>query len=231
MCMDVFTSSPSRTVVVTAALSALLLTACGGGGDAEDGTALPTPSPASPSPTSSPGTSPDPARTSSPAPADDDGGLDSPVLRPGANTQKATGSGTASSVALVTDVRLGAHAGFDRVVIEFAGDGTPEYEVEYVDSPIRAAGSGDVVPVRGDAFLRILMHGASGVDLSGETFEETYPGPDRLPGGRLDVVEELVRSGDFEATLSWVAGVRTPEPFTVRALTDPARLVVDIRTP
>ena len=43
------------------------------------------------------------------------------------------------------------------------------------------------------------------------------------------VVREVVRSGDFEAVLSWAIGVQERVDFRVQALDDPARLVVDVR--
>jgi hypothetical protein len=67
------------------------------------------------------------------------------------------------------------------------------------------------------------MDPASGFDM--ETASETYPGPDRFaPDGA--VVREVVRTGDFEAVLSWVAGFDEARPFTVHTETGPARLVV-----
>jgi hypothetical protein len=41
-------------------------------------------------------------------------------------------------------------------------------------------------------------------------------------------VTEVKSAGDFEAVLTWVAGVRTQQPFRVQVLDGPPRLVVDI---
>jgi hypothetical protein len=230
--------------VTTAVLPVVLMAGCTGSpAEPADSEATPTATfrspPPSPEPTVSPtGGTPTPGgpAPASPAPGTtqpaEPEGPDSPVLRPGADTRPATGEATTREVALIRDVRVGAHRGFDRIVVEFEGEGTPEYRVEYVDRPIRESGSGNVVPVAGDAWLEIWMQPASGVDLSaGETFREVYTGPRRIRTPQLDVVEEVVRSGDFEAVTSWVAGVRTPQPFTVRALSGPPRLVVDVRAP
>jgi hypothetical protein len=35
-------------------------------------------------------------------------------------------------------------------------------------------------------------------------------------------------AGDFEAVLTWVAGIRSEQPFRVEVLDSPPRLVVDI---
>jgi hypothetical protein len=41
-------------------------------------------------------------------------------------------------------------------------------------------------------------------------------------------VKELVRTGDFEAVLSWAIGLEKQSEFRVQTLDDPARLVVDV---
>ena len=55
----------------------------------------------------------------------------------------------------------------------------------------------------------------------------TYTGPDRVRGD-TSVVTEVVRTGDFEANLSWAIGVRREVPFRVTVLDGPARVVVDL---
>jgi hypothetical protein len=140
-----------------------------------------------------------------------------------------SGSG---EVALLADVRTGVHEGFDRIVLEFEGDEPPSYRVRYIDPPVREDGSGNEVEVEGSAFIEMHLAPAAGVDLSGdgEEFEQTYTGPTRLsPGG--EVVRELVRTGDFEANLTWVAGVDGRGGFDVTVLTSPLRLVVDVAHP
>ena len=49
----------------------------------------------------------------------------------------------------VTDVRVGGHEGFDRVVYELGGKGTPGWRVEYVDQAVQD-GSGKTIPVSGN---------------------------------------------------------------------------------
>ncbi|MBW3557384.1 MAG: hypothetical protein KY454_10675, partial [Actinobacteria bacterium] len=57
--------------------------------------------------------------------------------------------------ALLVDVRVGRHKGFERIVLEFEGDDPPGYRVGYIDPPVRADGSGHVVELAGDAFLEV----------------------------------------------------------------------------
>lgn len=127
---------------------------------------------------------------------------------------------------LLTAVEVTGEAGFDRVVFRFEGSGTPLVDIGYV-TEVRADGSGDPVAVEGEAFLSVRMEPASGVDLSGEEFERTYTGADRVRG-ETSSITEVVRTGDFEANLTWVVGLRRQVPF--RVLTDAAggRVVVEL---
>ena len=132
-------------------------------------------------------------------------------------------------ISLLTTVEAGRHEGFDRVVWTFDGD-VPAYRVAYVERPITEDGSGAPIEVRGDAALQIILTPASGTDLSGEEMRTIYEGPERIDGSGsgMSVVEEVVLTGDFEATLSWVIGLDRQAPFAVTELSDPTRVVVDI---
>jgi hypothetical protein len=116
----------------------------------------------------------------------------------------------ASQVALLTDVQLG-----DGVVTFVFREGTPGADVGYVDPPILQDGSGEPIDVAGNAFLSVRMEPGSGVDLSGEEFEETYTGPNRIAG--TGVIAEAVRTGDFEANLTWVIGLDEQRAYRVEA--------------
>lgn len=131
------------------------------------------------------------------------------------------------ATALLTDVQTGRHDGFDRVVFHFAGDERPGYEVEWVDGPVAAAGSGRVVDVAGSSRLRIVFDPASGVDLA--TGDISYEGPNRLdlPADGSTVLD-VARSGDFEAVMTWVVGTDEVVPFRVLTLSEPTRVVVDV---
>ena len=58
------------------------------------------------------------------------------------------------------------------------------------------------------------MEPASGADLSGEELRITYKGANRITPS-TSVVTELVRTGDFEAVLTWVVGVKGKPGFRV----------------
>jgi hypothetical protein len=130
-------------------------------------------------------------------------------------------------LALLTDVRLGRHEVYERLVFEFLPGSRPGYRVRYIRPPIVEDASGLVVEVDGAAFLSIRMEPASGFDLAGE-LGEVYTGPTRIAG--TGTIVEVVRTGDFEAVLNWVAGLEQRSPFRVLSLAGPPRIVVDVRT-
>lgn len=127
----------------------------------------------------------------------------------------------------LTDVRVARQEGYDRVVFQFDG-AVPGYEVRYVSPPIKEDPSDQPVAVAGDAVLAVRMEPASGVDLGGSGYRETYTGPSRIPGPGGEITE-VVRTGDFEAVLNWAIGLRERVDFRVSTLTSPSRLVIDVR--
>jgi hypothetical protein len=123
-------------------------------------------------------------------------------------------------------VRVAHQQGFDRVVFEFRGR-VPGYRVGYVARPILEDASGREVHVDGDAVLRVHMEHASDAD---ETGHPTYAGSHDLHPGDTTRVIEVVRTGGFEAVLTWAVGVSQRAPFRVQTLADPPRLVLDVAT-
>ncbi len=133
-----------------------------------------------------------------------------PVLE-GASTEPVIWKGTSAETALLTDARAARHPGYDRVVFEFRS-GVPGYDVRYVEPPVRADGSGDEVAVAGGAVLRVRMEPALDADLTQESAPRSYTGPTRFSPDTRAVVE-LVRTGGFEAVLTWAIGVEATSPL------------------
>lgn len=199
--------------VVAASFVAMTLGACGADDDARV-SASTTPTPVSTSPQQA-------SPSASPTAPDGIDPLD------GASTDTVSSEAKNTDVALLTAVRAARQEGFDRVVFEFR-NAVPGYEVGYVDRPITQDGSGDEVAVEGDAVLQVRMRNAAGVDLTQETAPQTYTGPSRLAPATPEIAE-LVRTGDFEGTLTWAVGVRDRVDFRVTTLASPPRLVIDLR--
>ena len=130
----------------------------------------------------------------------------------------------AGGATLLTDVRSARHAGFDRIVFEFAASARPGYHVEYIDRPVRKCGSGAVTPIAGDGWLEVRFEPADAHTPSGAP--TIAKREQRLD---LGVVKELEQTCDFEAHVTWVVGVSRPNQYRVIVLQKPERVVVDIK--
>jgi hypothetical protein len=172
---------------------------------------------------SQPATPPAPAVVAQPAPAV----VAPPVSdnRPAATIGASSAAATSSSGEnpILRDVRSGKQPAADRLVFEFDTGGLPAWKVEYVDRPVRDCGSGEAVPVAGDAWLQIRFAGAQAHTEQGASTS----GPRRRPLAQT-VAQELVRTCDFEGEVTWVVGVARPNPYKILALSGPSRLVIDI---
>lgn len=145
---------------------------------------------------------------------------------PGAGTADISRA-PAGDIAHLTEVRLEAQDGFDRVVLEFA-DRVPGYTVGYRTLPAHADASGAEVPLPGaGALLQVVLNPATAHGWGGG--ERTYFGPSELRADTASITE-VKAAGDFEATLTWVVGTRTQVPFAVQVLDEPPRLVVDVQS-
>jgi hypothetical protein len=125
--------------------------------------------------------------------------------------------------AQITDVRVGTHDGYDRVVFEFAS-GLPDAVIEAALPPFYADASGLEIDVAGTAFLKVTMHGASTVSPDGGV---TYGGSTNFEPG-FDQLVQLIEGGDFEAVSTWYLGLDGGGCIRVLTLSAPSRLVIDI---
>ena len=192
-------------------MAAVLLAGCASQTDTDDDAATgaaPASSAAAASSTAAPVDSGDDAPDSTPFPADTDADVADPVDPVGLT---------------VTTVRAAEHDGYDRVVFELAGTGTPGWSVEYVDSP-SAQGSGEPVDVPGSATLQVTLQGTTYPYESGAT--ELGRGAVTVPG--LDAVQGVFYDATFEGTsVAWI-GTAGRTPFRVYSLTGPSRVVVEV---
>lgn len=124
---------------------------------------------------------------------------------------------------LLVSVRAASHAGYDRVVWEFRGGLPAHRDARYVPS-LLGDGSGLPMRIAGDAVLRVSMFDANAHNP--ETNRATAPR--RLVVGLPNVIE-LVQSGDFEAHVSYGVGLAKRQAFRMFTLTNPSRVVLDVR--
>ena len=123
----------------------------------------------------------------------------------------------------LTAIRVGEHAGYDRVVFQFSG-GLPVYDVDRVGT-VYSDPKGTPVPLAGQSFLWVVFRGASAV--CGPTVIKTYPGPSTLTPFYPELLV-ISAAGDFEGYLSFGIGLAAPGGYHVLTLTDPDRVVIDV---
>lgn len=126
--------------------------------------------------------------------------------------------------AQITDIGVGEHDGYDRIVFEFDA-GIPEYRIEVAAPPFVQDPIGLPMNVSGSAFLQIVMNGGTIVSPDGVA---TYSGPRTFSPDSPKLVQ-LVNGGDFEAVSTWYVGLTDVSCLRVQTLTSPARLVIDIQ--
>jgi len=206
-----------RVAALLVALPLLLLAGCTGADDEPEPTAAATSS----SQSSPPSTTPKAPRTSEPAaPTDEE--LPGDASFP-ADTSDDGGPAQAGSAADPTGragglgLRLGTHDGFTRLVIDLNSHGVPEWNVGYSEA---SGPGGGPVDISGDAFLRVSLQ--TGIEPRGQSEQRlrTSPGP----------IAEVLTTGYFEGSEEVLIGIAGGElPFRAFALTDPGRIVIDVR--
>ncbi|WNB84571.1 hypothetical protein [Cellulomonas sp. ATA003] len=126
-----------------------------------------------------------------------------------------------------TGMRFGVHDGYDRVVIDLSGSGSPGWTAEYTDTPT-ADGSGERVDLAGDAALEVRI---DGVVHPTEEGAEPWEGSPNVAPQSAGVVEHVVRGPLFEGTQQIFVGLGSREPFRAFSLEDPTRVVIDVHHP
>jgi hypothetical protein len=129
---------------------------------------------------------------------------------------------------LLTNVRTGRHASFDRIVFDV--DGAPSWFLVHYVRNVSTAGRGELVPLRGGAKLEII--------LSVPSYDEA--GHSRYSPANHDELTKLrsyrtfcqvADAGGFEGQTRFGLGVRAHLPFRVFTLTGrsaTAGIVVDV---
>lgn len=113
--------------------------------------------------------------------------------------------------------------GFDRVVFRFSSH-VPGYNVNYVPE-VTADPSDEPISLEGNAFMIVAMHSVA----SGQVGAPPAPQDRQTP--RFPELREIAGAGDFEGVVSFGLGLTAESGFRVFTLTNPDRLVVDVRHP
>ncbi len=194
--------SPMRNrMVLTVAVAAALIAGCD---DAETGSAAST------------------------TPPTTTGSLVEAPAQPPGDTAPKRGTPSNDAGLTVTDLRIGHHQGYDRIVYDLGGTGTPGWIVQYTDRAIQD-GSGNEIDVAGQSVLEVQITGSAYPFDSGVT---PYSGPDPATDPSAPGIAGVYRTAVFEGTTQSFIGVNADRPgFSVTTLSNPTRLVIDIASP
>lgn len=130
-------------------------------------------------------------------------------------------SAPSGSALILTAARSSVHGAYDRVVLQFSGPGTPGWSAQYA-TEAATLGKGDPIKVAGAGMIDLMITGT------------TYPqqGSPALKSGSTPgagVIPEIYSDGWFEGTTHVVLGTAAAaRPFRVFAVSNPARLVIDV---
>lgn len=214
-------------LIATVAATVLAASACGTGDDEVDLAEDATPATPQATPTPDPTPTPTPAAGSTDGAENNDDG--EPTTTFDGDTEDVELEGAADQqTAVLDEVRIGRHDGYDRVVWEFSTGDRPRVWVQYVDEATEP-GSGRPVEVAGEATIQ--MTASTATDYGAELYapsQQPYDGPERVEAADAERVTEAVSLGDFEATMEWAVGVDAMQPFRVEVLEDPLRVVLDV---
>ena len=116
----------------------------------------------------------------------------------------------------LTDVTITSTTCTDRVEFSFE-HGVPGYRIAYTGAALAQSedASGRHIPVAGRAFLVVHLADAATARSSSSGISRTYSGPRRLPAPNAKYVREVVKTGEFEAVVTWAIGLDERRPFTV----------------
>ena len=219
-------------------MAALTLVACGDSTDPTPATVTPTQtttataSPASPasgdgsasaSASTSASVSPSASTSASQAATTTGAGM---LGRPDTSPKRSEAAGEYDLAPV--DVRVGSHQGFDRVVFEFAGAGTPGWFIDYTTEP-RQQASGELIAFTGDGALNVMITGVP------YPFDASVPEEEWITAGRVageaGAITGVTHDSIFEGQAQFTVGLTDTEApaYSVTLLEEPTRVVIDIK--
>jgi hypothetical protein len=179
-------------------------------------------SPASPSTTAARTTTPEssPPSSSQPAPTDEgtptDSNFPADTSDDGGPAQTGSSADPAGQMH-VSGIRISSNSGYTRLVIDLSSHGVPVWTARYTEA---SGPGGGPVEIEGKAFLRIALQTGADPGNQGQNDTKLSPGP----------VAEARTTGFFEGSEEVLIGMRDGQtPFRAFALTDPGRIVIDVR--
>jgi hypothetical protein len=148
----------------------------------------------------------DPTDTNFPADTKDDGG-----------PAQAGSAADPAGQMRVSGIRISSKDGYTRLVIDLTSHGVPAWTARYTEA---SGPGGGPVTIEGDAFLRVALRTGADTGGQGQSDVRLSPGP----------IAEAKTTGSFEGSEEVLVGMRDGQkPFRAFALTDPGRIVIDVR--
>ncbi|MEA2656639.1 MAG: hypothetical protein QOI23_2004 [Chloroflexota bacterium] len=145
-----------------------------------------------------------------------------PPAPPGTNVPAfkcADSAGGSAGIGNVTQARVGAQAGYDRLVLQFDTK-VPAYTVKRQAKPtFKNGASGASLTLSGTAGVLVQVHSA--------TMASSYSGTTDFTHPEFVVLNEARLIEDFEGYVLWGLGLSRPACMRTFTLSDPPRLVVD----
>jgi hypothetical protein len=133
------------------------------------------------------------------------------------------GAAPSDTTAYLTNIRVGAHPTYDRVVLDVTN--LPSSYAYTPQDKLYYDPSGQPVNIPGRTFGALATQGATEHTDSGQL---TYTGPQTFTTPQLTNVRAVAVIGDFEKVLSIGLGLRHAAHVHVFTLTGPNRLVIDV---
>lgn len=133
-----------------------------------------------------------------------------------------------------TEVRSAVHDGFERIVIQHSGSGTPSYMAQYTDDPVEP-GRGQPVDTGDAAYLEVIVSGTTPPEMLDEDDPRNTDDTEMLEHGTqitdldTEATGTVVSFAPWEATSNYIIGLDKQRPYAITLLENPVRIVVDIQ--
>jgi hypothetical protein len=150
----------------------------------------------------------------------------SPVQSPSSSYncsgENALSSAPAPVKAYINDIRTGQHPGYDRITFQFSNGAPASMQVKWqANANFVAGASGQPVTLQGSTGLLVVINNSDA--------HTSYAGPTDIKTGYKGLLEAR-QLEDFEGTVQWGLGLAGKGCFFPSLLTNPDRLVIDIKT-
>ena len=125
-------------------------------------------------------------------------------------------------------VQVARHNGFDRTIFEFQGT-LPNYNIHYLATPfyVNEDESKERIRIAGRAFIQAGFYFIR----ADETQLNLAQAAGFSPKGKLQMpsLRQLADRGVWEGGYDFVLGIRARQPFRVTELSNPSRVVIDVK--